>query len=316
MLVKLIATGIAALLFFVVLIAAAAASILTAFTNAGNSGSHQPSPHALADIPADYLALYQQAAPTCPGLDWSILAAIGKVETDHGRSTLPGVAEGTVNHAQAGGPMQFLQPTFDAYDDTIPPGGATPPSRYNPHDAIHAAAAYLCDSGAPEDLYTAIYAYNHADWYVRKVLAQAEQYRTAATVPPQAGGWGVPAQGTCTSGFGPRNGERHNGLDIAAPTGTPIVAATDGTVIDSGPATGYGLWIRIQHPGGVITTYGHNHTNHVQSGQAVRAGQPIGEIGNRGESTGPHLHFQIDAGGQPVDPVTYYQQQGAPSLCG
>lgn len=65
------------------------------------SGSTQPSQEALADIPADYLTLYQAAAPVCPVLDWSILAAIGKIESNHGRSTLPGVADGTSNHAGA-----------------------------------------------------------------------------------------------------------------------------------------------------------------------------------------------------------------------
>ena len=112
-------------------------------------GASSPSPNALADIPADYLALYRQAAPTCPGLDWSVLAAVGKVETDHGRSPLPGVRDGE-NAAGAAGPMQFLAPTFAEVvaRHPLPPGGALPPSRYDPHDAVHAAAHYLCDSGA------------------------------------------------------------------------------------------------------------------------------------------------------------------------
>jgi NlpC/P60 family/Transglycosylase SLT domain len=82
--------------------------------------------------------------------------------------------------------MQFLQPTFDSVISrhTIPPGGPIPPSRYDPHDAIYAAAYYLCDSGARHgrDLYRSIFAYNHADWYVRKVLGQATIYAQAATV--------------------------------------------------------------------------------------------------------------------------------------
>jgi murein DD-endopeptidase MepM/ murein hydrolase activator NlpD len=74
----------------------------------------------------------------------------------------------------------------------------------------------------------------------------------------------------------------------------PIAAASSGTVIDSGRATGYGLWVRIQHQGGIVTTYGHNNRNHVHTGQRVQAGQTIAEVGDRGESTGPHLHFQVD----------------------
>ncbi|MFI6098205.1 NlpC/P60 family protein [Lentzea sp. NPDC051213] len=137
----------------------------------------------IEDIPPGYCALYVAATSDCPGLDWSILAAIGKIETNHGRLDAPGVHHGE-NYAGAGGPMQFLQPTFDGVltRHTIPPGGATPPSRYNPHDAIHAAAFYLCDSGAPQDLYKAIFAYNHADWYVKDVLAQAKKYADAAAI--------------------------------------------------------------------------------------------------------------------------------------
>jgi cell wall-associated NlpC family hydrolase len=137
----------------------------------------------IADIPPVYCLLYLTAAPDCPGLDWTVLAAIGKVETDHGRLNAPGVTDGE-NHAGAGGPMQFLTPTFTSITarHQIPPGGATPPSRYNPHDAIHAAALLLCDEGARQgDIRAAIFAYNHANAYVDKVLAQAAQYAAAAT---------------------------------------------------------------------------------------------------------------------------------------
>lgn len=317
---KIAATVIGATVALIAIIAAAVSGVVSAVLGGGNSAaSSPPSPAALADIPGNYLTLYQQAAATCPGLDWSIVAAIGKVETDHGRLDAEGVHSGE-NSAHAGGPMQFLQPTFDSVvaQHPPPPGGSTPPSRYNPHDAIYTAAAYLCDSGARDgrDTYGAIFTYNHADWYVRKVLDQANAYKAAQQSAPQQGGWGVPARGTCSSGFGSRGGEFHRGQDIAAPIGTPIVAASGGTVIDSGPASGYGFWVRIQHPGGVITTYGHNNRNLVQPGQQVQTGQPIAEVGNQGESTGPHLHFQIDVANQAVDPVAFYQQRSAPPLCG
>jgi cell wall-associated NlpC family hydrolase len=136
----------------------------------------------VADIPPDYCLLYLTAAPRCPGLDWTVLAAIGEVETDHGRSTLPGVSEGE-NSAGAGGPMQFLESTFNGViaAHQIPPGGATPPSRYNPHDAIHAAAHLLCDEGVRRgDLQAALYAYNHDNSYVDMVIAQAQKYTQAA----------------------------------------------------------------------------------------------------------------------------------------
>jgi murein DD-endopeptidase MepM/ murein hydrolase activator NlpD len=294
----------------------AAAGVLAALSAVFGGGASRPSDTALADIPADYLALYQQAATICPGLDWSILAAIGKVETNHGRLNALGVTTGS-NPAGAQGPMQFLPATFAAYDQPIPPGGNNPPSPYNPVNAIYAAVRYLCASGARDgrDLYGAIFAYNRADWYVRKVLDQAEKYRTAQAHLPQASGWTVPAQGRCTSGFGPRDGNFHQGQDIAAPIGTLIVAASNGTVLDSGPASGYGLWIRIQHPAGVVTTYGHNNRNLVRAGEIVQPGQPIAEVGSRGESTGPHLHLQIDINNQAVEPVRFYQQHLAPALC-
>ncbi|MEU9823301.1 NlpC/P60 family protein [Pseudonocardia alni] len=158
---------------------------------------------AVSDVPAPMLVLYRQAALGCPGLDWSVLAAVGKIETDHGRSRLPGVASGE-NSAGAAGPMQFLAPTFAAViaAHPPPPGGATPPSRYDPHDAVHTAAAYLCDSGArttperPGDLRRALFAYNHSTAYVDQVLAQAARYRAPAAPAPGSGsGAGLAALG-------------------------------------------------------------------------------------------------------------------------
>ncbi|MET9259619.1 M23 family metallopeptidase [Amycolatopsis sp. NPDC004079] len=134
------------------------------------------------------------------------------------------------------------------------------------------------------------------------------------TTSATTGGWTTPTNGTCTSAFGYRGNEFHKGLDIAAPIGTPILAANSGTVISSGPASGYGLWVRIQHGDGIVTIYGHNDHNLVREGQLVQAGQPIATVGNRGAATGAHLHLQIEANGQPVDPVEFYRQRGG-QLC-
>ncbi len=134
-----------------------------------------PSPTALADIPAELLPIYQEAAEATCGVRWAVVAAIGKVETDHARSTLPGVHSGE-NFAGAGGPMQFLQTTWNAYG--VDGDGDGDKDRYDPVDAIWGAANYLCASGAgePDGLRDAIFAYNHADWYVTKVLDQAAVY--------------------------------------------------------------------------------------------------------------------------------------------
>jgi hypothetical protein len=177
----------AAVLAAIILIPLLFAAGVSGTISAVFGGTNQPSATALADIPANYLALYREAAGVCPGLDWTILAAIGKIESNHGRSPLPGVSSGE-NDAGAAGPMQFLQPSWNGIlaRHQLPSGGAMPPSRYNPHNAIHAAAFYLCDSGARDgrDLRAAIFAYNHATWYVDKVLDQAEKYRAAATAEP------------------------------------------------------------------------------------------------------------------------------------
>jgi hypothetical protein len=143
-----------------------------------------PSTAATADIPADLLPLYRKAAATCPGLPWSVLAAIGKIETDHGRSQAPGVTAGE-NYAGAGGPMQFLPSTWAVYGVDANGDGRT--DRYDPADAIFGAAHYLCESGAGQTrhLYRAVFAYNHADSYVRAVLTQATAYE-AARIPTDA----------------------------------------------------------------------------------------------------------------------------------
>lgn len=170
-----IAAGVLA--FLPVLFIAAAGGALSAVFGGDSS---TPSQAALADIPTDYLPLYIEAATACPGLHWTVLAAIGKIESDHGRSTLPGVAPGTENPYHAAGPMQIIPSTWDGIlaRHQIPPGGASPPSRWNAHDAIHAASRLLCDNNASRDLRGAIFAYNHATWYVNQVLAQSAQYRT------------------------------------------------------------------------------------------------------------------------------------------
>ncbi|KPM53166.1 hydrolase Nlp/P60 [Frankia sp. B2] len=159
----------------------------------GCSSGGSPSQTALDDIPADYLNLYMQAAATCPGLSWTTLAAIGKVESDHGRSRLPGVVSGT-NSAGAAGDMQFLAPTFAEVvaRHPLPAGGANPPSRYNRQDAIYAAAFYLCDNHVATDLTGALWTYNHSDIYVAQVVTQATQYSStsgfaADTAPSDAG---------------------------------------------------------------------------------------------------------------------------------
>ncbi|EIF00545.1 M23 family metallopeptidase [Saccharomonospora glauca] len=119
-----------------------------------------------------------------------------------------------------------------------------------------------------------------------------------------------PAEGTFTSGYGARWGTTHYGVDIANSIGTPIYSAMSGTVISSGPASGFGLWVRVQHDNGLITVYGHINESLVSVGQRVEAGQQIATIGNRGQSTGPHLHFEIHENGVKIDPLPWLEAHG------
>jgi murein DD-endopeptidase MepM/ murein hydrolase activator NlpD len=121
----------------------------------------------------------------------------------------------------------------------------------------------------------------------------------------------MPAKGIFTSGFGYRWGVLHAGIDLANSIGTPIHAVSDGVVIDSGPTAGYGMWVKLRHADGTVTLYGHVNTTLVSVGQRVMAGDQIATMGNRGNSTGPHLHFEVLLGGtQRVDPVPWLAKRG------
>ncbi len=142
-------------------------------------GAGPASAGALRDIPAELLGVYQTAAAgTCP-MPWQVLAAVGKQESDHARSTMPGVRSGA-NFAGASGPMQFLAPTWAAYG--VDGDGDGDLDVYDPIDAIWGAARYLCASGAgqPAGVRGALYAYNPSPTYVAQVLAIAATYTSPA----------------------------------------------------------------------------------------------------------------------------------------
>jgi murein DD-endopeptidase MepM/ murein hydrolase activator NlpD len=141
----------------------------------------------------------------------------------------------------------------------------------------------------------------------------AVEYARAPVVPA---GWVVPVRGRLTSGFGwrvhPITHVRtfHEGIDIAAPLGTPVYAMADGVVLYAGPARGFGNEVVLSHPGGVTTVYGHMSRILVLSGP-VRAGQVIALVGSEGDSTGPHLHAEVRVDDRPVDPVAWLRSHGA-----
>lgn len=121
----------------------------------------------------------------------------------------------------------------------------------------------------------------------------------------------APTHGAFTSNFGYRWGVLHAGIDIANSIGTPILAASDGVVIESGPSAGYGMLVKVRHSDGTVTLYGHINRSLVSVGERVMAGDQIAEMGNRGYSTGPHLHFEVlQNGTSRIDPMSWLAKRG------
>jgi murein DD-endopeptidase MepM/ murein hydrolase activator NlpD len=150
----------------------------------------------------------------------------------------------------------------------------------------------------------------YQQWVAQKQAAEAAAAAAAARAGQDAaaraaaaraaGGTGyvLPAAGRTSSCFGARWGVQHLGMDIAAAIGTPIYSATAGVVKRAGTATGFGLAVYILGDDGAVTVYGHVNRYFVQPGERVGAGEQIAEVGNRGQSTGPHLHFEVHPDGE------------------
>jgi NlpC/P60 family len=241
-----------------------------------------PSPGAedggVLGIPPSALAVYGAAATACPRLSWSVLAAIGTIESGNGTSRLAGVDSGH-NPAGAEGPMQFEPPTFALYDRPVPSGGANPPNPYDLVDAAYAAARMLCADGGsdPSTLGSALYQYNHSGTYVAAVLHLAESYGLGSEDPSRPGSmlavdfalsqigvpyrWGgeVPGRAFDCSGLAqaawatagiqlPRVAQDQMRVGPAVPAGDPVL---QGDLVFFGPAPG-----DATHVGLVLDTSG------------------------------------------------------------
>jgi hypothetical protein len=259
----------------------------------------------VADIPPGYLRLYQDAARRF-GLEWPVLAAVGRVETNHGRIA----SDCAPNRSGARGPMQFLEPTFVHAAGLA---GLADADICDPADAIPAAAAYLRSNGAPDDWQRALVRYNPADWYPPLVLGWASRYGYGARVV-----WPIEG-GRISQGFGPSSftgappgcfegrcyDHFHDGLDLAAPVGTPVVAIAAGRVTIAGRLADGAVVVEVEHGPSVTSRYGHLEPElAVAVGRSVAAGDLLGSVGLTGTTTGAHLHLEIYASGVPLDPLT------------
>ena len=228
-------------------------------------------------------------------------------QTTKGRIALVAVATGAVSTAGVSGAAAAQLQAQNTEQATE----AAAPEYTLAADTADFAGSSATAEAAPQIL--AIAEFKPAT-YIEDQLAKAVEYSAVRAELDQAlraPSVVKPAEGVFTSGYGPRWGTLHAGIDIANAVGTPILAVMDGTVIDSGPASGYGNWIRIQHEDGSISVYGHMETLDVAVGQTVTAGQKIAGMGNRGFSTGSHLHFEIHPGGAgAVDPVPWFAERG------
>ncbi len=280
-------------------------------------------------VPAEYEPLVQEAASRCPAITAPLLAAQLDAESGWNPQAVSAVG--------ARGLAQFMPSTWDAEGLDGDRDGKWDP--FNPADAIASQASFMCKllaavtvdqrlTGDRLDLALASYnaglgavqryrgvpPYAETQAYVQRIRTRMADY--AASGGPDGGGgppgqWVRPISGPITSGFGPRWGRLHAGVDFGVPIGTPVYAANTGTVVAAGTASGFGKWVKLTHSGAVTTVYGHISAWHVNVGQAVEAGQLIAYSGNEGRSTGPHLHFEVHQHGVAVDAVRFFADHGA-----
>ncbi|MHB8448951.1 MAG: C40 family peptidase [Mycobacteriales bacterium] len=235
------AAAVGALMLGAAVLAGGAAAGVSGLLGGGGDGTGSQAGPA---IPSDYLLLYESAATTCPGLSWTVLAAIGTIESDNGQSDAPGVRSGA-NSAHAEGPMQFLPATFAEYANPIPPGGVSPASPFNPADAIYAAARDLCTNGARggTNILAAIYNYNHDDSYVTDVLTIAADYALPATATTTPAATAAVSYALAQLGTPYRwGGDSPGGFDCSGLTQAAYAAA--GIAI---PRTSEAQWSQLPH---------------------------------------------------------------------
>jgi lipoprotein NlpD len=139
----------------------------------------------------------------------------------------------------------------------------------------------------------------------RPGTARVNATRPATVDESHRGTLSWPLRGVLYARFGKKGKEAHDGIDLAAPTGTAIRSAADGTVLYAGEQRGYGQIVIVEHADQLVTLYAHNAALKVKAGQRVHGGEVIATVGESGRTTGPHLHFEVRRAGAPVNPLDY-----------
>jgi murein DD-endopeptidase MepM/ murein hydrolase activator NlpD len=267
--------------------------------DAGAAATAQPGMPMVEGISDSTMRLYVNAARSC-NMPWQILAGVGRIETNHGTSDAPGVKSGA-NSAGAKGPMQFMPATWSKYGLDANKDGKV--DVYNQIDAVYSAASYLCANGAgagKNGIDNALWHYNHSDSYVADVKRTAAGYLADAYYAP------LPVDSVSDSNV-TKDHHDYPAADLPVPAGTPVFAVRKGTVnVVKNGACGWG--IELQGTDGVKYTYCHASELKVADGAKVDAGTVLllsggvpGAAG-AGESTGPHLHFEMTVAGNGVCP--------------
>jgi murein DD-endopeptidase MepM/ murein hydrolase activator NlpD len=190
----------------------------------------------------------------------------------------------------AGKPAGTLAPSSAPRAEPPPPSGDAPAVRPSTPPAGR-------DGGRP----------GRIDSSVMAALPPATPAAKApvASVRRSSGPLSWPLRGVLYARFGRKGRSPHDGIDLAAPAGTPVRTAAEGAVLFAGPQQGYGLLVIVEHAHGLITVYAHNRDLRVRTGQQIREGQVISTVGESGKTSGPHLHFEVRQDGAPVDPLDF-----------